>query len=129
MSTRPVPRARPGALDICPVCEQRGTIATDDEGNVLVEHAGRRWPCRPRPATPGEWVRVQAAVLVASTRAEPAPHAACGTTDTGGELGADHCGLRYRGHTCNRIVHNQGNMHYCSCFYSWPVEMPKAVTS
>lgn len=56
--------------DTCPVCGQRGTIVTDVEGCVLVEHAGRAFPCRPRPETPGEWVRVQAAALVASVRAE-----------------------------------------------------------
>lgn len=59
---------RGNGRDVCPVCTQRGTIVTDAEGCVLVEHAGRRWPCRPRPETPGEWVRVQAAVLVASAR-------------------------------------------------------------
>lgn len=113
--------------DTCPVCSQPGTVAVDDDGYVLVDHPGRAFPCRPRPATPGEWVRVQSAVLVASARGEPAPHAACGTTVAGGELSATHCGLRHRGHTCNRIVHNQGSMHYCSCFYSWPIETPEAV--
>lgn len=56
--------------DTCPACSQLGTVTTDDDGYVLVEHIGRAFPCRPRPETPGEWVRVQAAVLVASARAE-----------------------------------------------------------
>lgn len=49
----------------------------------------------------------------------PAPHAACGKTVTGGQLGVDHCRASYRGHTCNRVVHR--DMHYCSCRYSWPM--------
>jgi hypothetical protein len=61
---------RGNGRDDCPVCGQRGTVTTDDDGYVLVEHAGRTFPCRPRPATPGEWLRVQAAVLVASARSE-----------------------------------------------------------
>lgn len=72
MSGLRVPRQRRDAMDMCSVCWQYGTIATDDDGYVLVEHAGRRWPCRPRPATPGEWVRVQAAALVASARVKAA---------------------------------------------------------
>lgn len=55
-----------------------------------------------------------------TTQTFDAPHASCGVSVTGGELGDDHCRLRHRGHTCNRIVHNRGNMHYCSCLYSWP---------
>ena len=57
--------------DDCPVCQQRGTVVTDNEGYVLVVHAGRAFPCRPRPNTVGEWVRVQAAALVASARDVP----------------------------------------------------------
>lgn len=56
--------------DVCPVCRQRGTVTTDDAGYVLVVHAGRVFPCRPRPNTPGDWVRVQAVALVARIRAE-----------------------------------------------------------
>jgi hypothetical protein len=58
--------------DDCLVCGQRGTVTTDDDGYVLVEHVGRTFPCRPRPQTLGEWVWVQAAALVASARAEAA---------------------------------------------------------
>lgn len=55
-------------LDHCPVCSQRGTVTTDPDGYVLVRHEGRRWPCRPRPATVGEWAKVQAASMVAAAR-------------------------------------------------------------
>lgn len=57
----------------------------------------------------------------------PAPHAACGKTVTGGQLGVDHCRASYRGHTCNRVVHR--DMHYCSCRYSWPMAVDAAVYS
>lgn len=56
--------------DHCVVCGQRGTVVTDADGCVLVEHGGRMWPCRPRPTTAAEWLRVQASVLVAGARAE-----------------------------------------------------------
>lgn len=51
------------------------------------------------------------------------PHAMCGKSLSGGELIEDNCRLRQRGHTCNRILHGQNNLHYCSCRYSWPVEL------
>lgn len=55
--------------DDCPVCRQRGTVTTDDDGYVLVVHAGRVFPCRPRPETPAEWLRVQFGALLASVGA------------------------------------------------------------
>lgn len=69
MKGNAVPRPRPDAPDLCPVCEQRGTVATDDSGYLLFAHPGRAFPCRPRPETLGEWVRVQVAALAASVRA------------------------------------------------------------
>lgn len=51
---------------MCPACWQYGTIATDDDGYVLVDHPGRAYPCRPRPETTGEWLRVQFGALLAS---------------------------------------------------------------
>lgn len=70
MSRRPLPRRPRDAPDLCPVCGQRGTVTIDQDGYVLVQHAGRVFSCRPRPETPGDWIRVQAAALVASSRAE-----------------------------------------------------------
>jgi hypothetical protein len=51
---------------MCTVCSQWGTLTTDEDGYVLVQHAGRAYPCRPRPETPGEWLRIQFGALVAA---------------------------------------------------------------